>query len=426
MNRFSVREVYAGKSLLITGASGFLGKVLVEKLLRDVKDLKSIYFLLRGKRGQNFGERLAEFKSDDVFKKVLASQPKALEKLIPIQGDILNGSNFGISEREIDEMRRNVNFVIHGAATVKFDEPLDVAMKTNTLPSRNLIEIAKTFDNLESYIQVSTAFANTHRPKNSIVEEIIYDPVYDYRKAIDIIESGNRDEIQKLEEFSKSFPNTYTFSKYLVEQMINDRYKDLPITLLRPSIITPTLREPSEAWVNFRGTIMAVSMAVSQGILRNMYGSENATLDFIPCDLIANSLIAAGAEMAASEDKSLRIYNCTTGKQCPMTYREVIDDLILKNTRHDFPSTTMIWYPNLVHCDTELSYRVRSFLFQMIPASLFDFFRIIRLKKPFYMKIQNRISRVLDRELRYFAHNGWNFDNTKLSQLYDTLSPEDR
>jgi fatty acyl-CoA reductase len=426
MNRFSVREAYAGKSILITGGSGFLGKVLVEKLLHDVKDLKSIYFLLRGKRGQNFNERLAEFKRDAVFKRVIATQPKALDKLIPIQGDILNRPKFGISEREIDIMRRNVNFVIHGAATVKFDEPLEIAMKTNTLPSRNLLEIVENFENLESYIQVSTAFANTHRPSNSIVEEIIYDPVFDYQKAIDIIESGNRDEIQKLEEFSKSFPNTYTFSKYLVEQMINDRYKDLPITIMRPSIITPTLREPSEAWVNFKGTIMAVSIAVSQGVLRNMYANERSTLDFIPCDLIANSLIAAGAEIATSPDKSLRIYNCTTGKQSPNTIREVVDDLLLKDARYDLPSTTMLWYPNLIICETKLKYRIRSFLFQMVPASIFDLLRILQFKKPFYMKVQNRISRIMDKELEYFVRNGWNFDNVKLSQLYETLSTEDK
>lgn len=425
MNRFSVREAYAGKSILITGATGFLGRVLVEKLLRDVTDLKSIYFFLRPKRGQNFDQRLAEFKSSPVFQRVLSAQPKALEKLIPIRADILTTPKLGISEKDLDKMRENVNFVVHAAATVKFDEPLEVAMKTNTLPSRTLLDIAKTFDNLESYIQVSTAFANTHRPSLSSIEEIIYDPVYDYKKALNIIEGGNHDDIQKLEEFGKSFPNTYTFSKYLVEQMIREKYSDLPVTIVRPSIITPTLREPSVAWVNFSGTVMAVQLATSQGILKNIFGKKDSVLDYIPCDLIVNSLIAAGAEMASNSDKSLRVYQCTIGKQTPITFEETMK-FILENSRTKFPSTQMVSYPKIRMTDSKIVCQVNTFFFQIIPSILFDFFRLVQLKKPFYLKVQKRIGRVMENELNYFTSNGWNFDNSKLLQLYDSLTPEDR
>lgn len=57
----SVAEYYAGKSIFITGATGFMGKVLVEKLLRSCPDLKKIYFLMRPKKGHNSKERLDEF-----------------------------------------------------------------------------------------------------------------------------------------------------------------------------------------------------------------------------------------------------------------------------------------------------------------------------------------------------------------------------
>lgn len=51
LSRTSVVEFYNGKNILITGATGFMGKVLVEKLLRDCPDVNTIYILVRMKRG---------------------------------------------------------------------------------------------------------------------------------------------------------------------------------------------------------------------------------------------------------------------------------------------------------------------------------------------------------------------------------------
>ncbi len=56
----SVREFYAGKNILITGATGFLGKVLIEKLLRCT-EVNKIYCLVRAKKGKSPQERLETF-----------------------------------------------------------------------------------------------------------------------------------------------------------------------------------------------------------------------------------------------------------------------------------------------------------------------------------------------------------------------------
>lgn len=51
LRNVSIAQFYSGKSILITGATGFMGKVLVEKLLRDCSEVKCIYILVRMKRG---------------------------------------------------------------------------------------------------------------------------------------------------------------------------------------------------------------------------------------------------------------------------------------------------------------------------------------------------------------------------------------
>lgn len=56
----NISEFYANSRIFITGATGFLGKVLVEKLLRSCDGLDSIYLLMRPKRGLAVEQRLKE------------------------------------------------------------------------------------------------------------------------------------------------------------------------------------------------------------------------------------------------------------------------------------------------------------------------------------------------------------------------------
>lgn len=52
---------YAGKTLFITGSTGFMGKVLVEKLLRDCPDIKEMNLLMRPKKGHEPEQRREDY-----------------------------------------------------------------------------------------------------------------------------------------------------------------------------------------------------------------------------------------------------------------------------------------------------------------------------------------------------------------------------
>lgn len=58
--QMSVGEFYNGKTVFITGGTGFMGKVLLEKLLRSCHGVVKIYLLIRPKKGQNAHERLQQ------------------------------------------------------------------------------------------------------------------------------------------------------------------------------------------------------------------------------------------------------------------------------------------------------------------------------------------------------------------------------
>ena len=70
-----LKQFYAGKNIFITGATGFLGLCLLEKILRTIPDHGEIYLLIRPKRGKEINERLEEVKKNSVFERVLQEKP---------------------------------------------------------------------------------------------------------------------------------------------------------------------------------------------------------------------------------------------------------------------------------------------------------------------------------------------------------------
>jgi len=54
----SIPAFYAGQSIFLTGATGFLGKVFIEKILRSCPDVREIFLLVRPKKGLNINQRI--------------------------------------------------------------------------------------------------------------------------------------------------------------------------------------------------------------------------------------------------------------------------------------------------------------------------------------------------------------------------------
>lgn len=138
--RGSVEEFYRGGSILVTGATGFVGKALVEKLLRACPDLDTVYLLIRPKKGLTPQARLSQLLDNTVFDRL--RHTGQLLKVVGIAGDVME-PGLGLSQVDRELLTRKVTVVFHSAATVKFNETLHDAVKLNTMGTQAVIELCR-------------------------------------------------------------------------------------------------------------------------------------------------------------------------------------------------------------------------------------------------------------------------------------------
>lgn len=172
LNDSGVLSFYSGTTVFVTGGTGFLGKVIVEKLVRTCEGIEAVYILIRPKYGVPVEQRYKDFlknmvrylffycvnsaKLNDffprivcqVFDKIRSKKPELLEKIKSVQGDV-SEPNIGLSQEDQDLLSEKVNIVIHSAATVRFVEPLSDAINLNTLGTKRLLELSYKFKNLK-------------------------------------------------------------------------------------------------------------------------------------------------------------------------------------------------------------------------------------------------------------------------------------
>ncbi|MCZ6486278.1 MAG: SDR family oxidoreductase, partial [Acidobacteria bacterium] len=180
MNR--VIEALEQKVIFITGATGFLGQPLVEKILRIAPGVKRIYLLIRPKRqlaGQvmTAEERLAkELFQSNIFERLsyyYKDQLKGFlqEKLIAVSGDI-SKPGLGMDDALRSRLEEEVDIVINSAAAVSFDAPLDEALEVNVLSAGRIATFTSSCQGA-MLVHVSTAYVSGVA-KNSVPETIYH------------------------------------------------------------------------------------------------------------------------------------------------------------------------------------------------------------------------------------------------------------
>ncbi len=387
-----IKECLKEKTIFITGATGFLGQPLVEKILWAAPDVRRIYVLIRPKK--QFGGRVLtpqqrlekELYNSSVFERLQDSRKEQFEeflreKLVAVGGDIAE-ENLGIDESMAEQLREEVDVVINSAAVVSFDAPLDSALELNIFGAAKVTKFATSCKHA-ILIHVSTAYvcgaavgpvyetmhhtappdadgeqlrqfrdidAEIGRIQETIksVGEQAEEPglrrkfleelVRKLRKWRGKKQIRRRQELDNLKRKwtnnrlceegmslarKRGWNDTYTYTKALGEQIVVRAAGDLPMAIVRPSVIESSLSEPSPGWLDGLRMADPLIVAIGKGRLRTLPLNPDVGLDLVPADMVVNAILAALLETATSQKKELRIYQVATGSKNPTTLGEL-------------------------------------------------------------------------------------------------------
>ncbi|XP_041471919.1 fatty acyl-CoA reductase 1-like isoform X1 [Lytechinus variegatus] len=415
----SVGDFYAGKTLMITGATGFIGKVMLEKLLRCCPDIRKVFLLVRPKSGQRAAARIDEITSGMLFDKVREAQPDFQSKLIPIESD-LTEPDLALKEEDIRTLQEETELVFHVAATVRFDEKLSLSLRLNVHATKKILQLSRGMKKLLVLQHVSTAYANCDRSR---IEEVVYPPPIDPYKILDAVEWMSEDMIQTLTpKLLGKRPNTYTFTKALAEYVVMEEGKGLPICITRPSIVGASWKEPFPGWIdNFNGP-SGVFIAVGKGLLRMMIGDVEAVVDISPVDFVANAMIGATWHTGIHKPATIPVYNLVTSPVNPNKWKdvEIIPDLYNK-----IPLEKVFRRPRAAITKNPLAFEYFNMVGAKIPAYIIDCVRRLQGKKPMMLKVNQKITKMVH-TLKYFTNNTWEWTNQNTIALSAAMNEEDR
>ncbi|KXJ72562.1 hypothetical protein RP20_CCG017698 [Aedes albopictus] len=277
-----IGPMYRDRHVLITGGTGFMGKALIEKLLRCTEVAK-IYLLVRTKKGKSPKARLEDMFSNPLFAQVieLRGLNTLLAQCVVIPGDVTE-PELGISAEDRKRIVENVSIIYHCAATIRFDEALKKAVLLNTRGTKLMVELAKQCKKLEMFGHVSTSYCHLNE---KLLMEKPYPPPADPHKVIKAVEWLEDDIVDGItKKILGECPNTYAYTKALGEAVVVEAMKDIPVVIFRPSIVVPTWREPISGWTDNINGPVGLLIGAGKGVIRSMYCNSTGYGDYLPVD----------------------------------------------------------------------------------------------------------------------------------------------
>ncbi|CAH1114014.1 unnamed protein product [Psylliodes chrysocephalus] len=419
-SKISIPEFYENKNVFITGATGYLGKLLVEKLLRSCSGIRNIYVLIRAKHGKSPQDRMSDVTNDPLFDTIRKENSAALNKIIPIIGDI-EKVNFGLSEKDKATIIENVTIIFHCAASIRFDDPIKKAVFANTRSAREITLLARQLKRIDVFVHLSTAYSNCD---NLIVEEKLYPAKMNWRDLIRLAEEYDETTLQYLvHKLIYPMPNTYVFTKALAEHAVVDLAKDkIPAVIMRPTVVFSTYSDPVPGWLdNINGTA-GVFYGLGKGVVRSIWVDINVKLDHVFADSVTKALIIASWKKALSGNTD-EVYLCNLASDIRIHFGDMheMGKVYIQNS----PSVSYLWPPETN--GTSNNYYVFYFfvlLRQLLPAIFIDTLLILSKRQPMLWKVNRKIFIAMSC-LAPFMRNTWIFKNENYMELIKSILQQD-
>ncbi|CAA2957139.1 Hypothetical predicted protein [Olea europaea subsp. europaea] len=344
MEESKILQYFEGKTILITGATGFLAKIFLEKILRVQPEIKKLFLLIRAVDKRSAEQRLHEEVLNTELFGVLEEKygadliPFLLSKVIPVCGDV-SYENLGNYDSKLrDEMWQEVDIIVNSAATTKFDERYDVAMGINALGAMHVQKFARNCSKIEMFVHVSTGLIPEkpfHMGETLDGAKISYLDIDTEKRIVEErlrgLEAQNATELEIASAMRNlgtdraklhGWPNTYVFTKAIGEMLLEKLEENVKLIIVRPTIITSTYKEPFSGWTEGIRTLDSIFVAYGKGKLKFFVGDPNSTLDMIPGDMVVNSMLVAMV-VHTNQPSHRLIYHIGSSLRNPLKYEDM-------------------------------------------------------------------------------------------------------
>lgn len=359
------------KRVLLTGATGFLGQAVLERLLSSEADVH-VTAVIRPKGEITAQTRLGQLFRKPVFKPWRARVgDEEARRIFEERTDVLSGDLSALQE-----IAEPFDVVIHSASTVSFDPPIDEAFSTNVGGALSLYEALRASGQDPHVIHVSTCYvggiAKGIRPETSVEHQVDWRTELEHaiasRAAAEaasrtpeqlhsFVDSATRSEgkqgpksvaesseasrlgwiTQRLVDLGRTraqslgWTDVYTFTKAMGERVAEDLWAGdgHRLSVVRPAIIESALRHPFPGWIDGYKVADPLIMAYAKGALPEFPGLPDSVLDVTPVDFVVNAITTLALEghrgEVVEERPEVGYYQICTGASNPLPFHKMYE-----------------------------------------------------------------------------------------------------
>jgi long-chain acyl-CoA synthetase len=390
VGRLSMRETLAGRHIMLIGVTGFIGKVWLADLLEKLPEIGKITLLIRRNRTtpaqRRFEKIVEESPAFDTLQEQHGRNLGAFlkKKLEIVEGD-LSLPGLGLHEATQAQLAKSLDLVVNSAGLTDFNPDLREALSSNVDSALYLLEFLRKC-NHAGLMHLSTCYVTGMRD-GRVAEELpdnynpANDPQFDAERQIQSL----RETIRRIEARSEGpelmkalrrqalgrggdeaaapaaeldgvlkrnrarwarnrlvrvgmrraqhlgWPNTYTFTKSLGESILARRGRDLPLAIVRPSIVESSERSPFAGWNEGINTSGPLSYLLGTNF-RQLPSNERKCLDVIPVDMVCRGMTLIAA--AVISRRHARMYQLATSAINPVNMGRSIELTGLAHRKH--------------------------------------------------------------------------------------------
>ncbi len=473
-----LRDRYRNERILLTGASGFLGQALLEKMLRCLPEVAEITLFLRARGRADATARAQELFRSPVFDRLRLERPDFDEwwprKVMVAQG-ALGAPRLGLTQEAWSDLARRLTAIIHVGGLAAFDEPLDRVLQVNFSGGLAVLDLAKDAGDIP-LTHVSTAYVcgklsgthvEEHLPRGytprtptggadpaATVTDLLTRSLHIRDKA----EEGHYDLAvapslpgpykrgERLDRLRRAYadkrlarlgrraanklgwPDPYPMSKAFTEQLLMERRDRVPLNIVRPAILASSMNEPTPGWLTGLRMADPIIASMGRGVLDLFPGDPQAVLDIVPCDLAVNAVLAAIPDRDGQEP---RVYQVATSASNPLELGVLIDECHRALARTPFVDRRGLEIqPTKVRLDgsaqirVELERRRRWVSVQLAVFARLGWQRRVRILRARLRFLRHAY--ILARAYAPYTTRHFRFETVALSGLEQSLTAEDR